>query len=211
MRRGAGVDEDFAGGYGYWPIGSGDFRAVRSDESSAAGQHGDIVLVGELVIILVSQHGGDAALFCDCVLECRLASFGRQAFSGSIRLFGRKNQRLGWQAPDIDAGAAVHVGARFCDDDFMAGCAELGRQCLASFAESDNQDICGDGGGESGVGGHGMLPCVRCEQFAGGGDRVRGQRCSLVCGVGVLSCGARRVIRCDDAGVCGACGALVPA
>ena len=67
----------------------------------------------------------------------------------------------------FDAGAAVHVGARFCDDDFMAGCAELGRQCLASFAESDNQDICGDGGGESGVGGHGMLPCVRCEQFAG--------------------------------------------
>ena len=57
---------------------------------------------------------------------------------------------VGGQASDIDAGAAVHVGACLGDDDLAAGCTELGSQGFAALAESNDQGVGGDSGGGAG-------------------------------------------------------------
>ena len=91
-RRGTGIDEDLAGGHGDRALSGGDFHAMRAGEVSAAGDYGDVVLVGELVIVLVAQHRSDAALLLDSSLEHCFAGFGSTVRAIPPRLFGGQNQ-----------------------------------------------------------------------------------------------------------------------
>ena len=88
-RRGTGIDEDLAGDRA---LSGGDFHAMRAGEVSAAGDYGDVVLVGELVIVLVAQHRSDAALLLDSSLERCFAGFGSTVRAIPPRLFGGQNQ-----------------------------------------------------------------------------------------------------------------------
>lgn len=48
------------------------------------------------------------------------------------------DQRLGGDAGDVDAGAAVHFVRAFDDGNGLSLIREIGGQRLASFPESDN-------------------------------------------------------------------------
>lgn len=51
------------------------------------------------------------------------------------------DQRLGGDAGDVDAGAAVHFVRAFDDGNGLSLIREIGGQRLASFPESDNDGV----------------------------------------------------------------------
>ena len=144
-RHAAGVDEDASGtdlplalftGIAH---GTGDAHRLRIDEAGTGVDHAHLLHVVQFGEVGGAQFGDQAVLGLHGGAEHGIATVG----AGRAALAFRQ-QFLGRDAADVDAGAAIHLVGSLDQDHVLAVLGQIGRQRLAGLAKADDQVLGGE-------------------------------------------------------------------
>ena len=113
---------------------------MRRNERGRPRDDVHIVPVGKHGVVFTAQETGHFVLAGDGAPIIG-GLFLKAALSAAQALMRFVDQRLGGDAGDVDAGAAVHFVRAFDDGDGLSLIREIGGQRLASFPESDNDSV----------------------------------------------------------------------
>lgn len=140
-RTRTGIDENVFGGQFQCPaVGQCDRDGIGRDETSFPVVYGDVRIIRQVMVVPVSQHGGERVFLFDGFPV--MAFFGVFVAVGQAGGFtGLMDQCFGGDAADIDTCSAVHSVVSFDHRDFPAPFGEIGRQRFSALAESDDDSV----------------------------------------------------------------------